>query len=585
MGAKRVEVINGHFQIPNWEMDPSPSRASVMTLGSITSRGRAPLRRDRLPGDGPTDPAGRPKNDTNSFARFEFSYNKEIAQKPDNQFFSGHFDAKCPWRLDDPALANDVFDPDVGFARVHYVMGDTTDGNAQLKAGKGHETSTASLFKTPSVVLKKNLDNNDASNNDLSQPLDDLQSPQRYVQPIVEYPYDPATALERHLVSDNGVTGSNETRLREDPVFNYVRTKQCTLDDVVDLEAFARYVYELKPKCQHDVAPMLYLTQALLGHILNREMSFFSAEVRELKNSLLRTKSVLEESISENKSQKVEAVLEKWRQAAVRAAADIKGASMEDHETYLLKLADEKQLVVDELTEELEKANAKLDGLNALREDAKKAKRETEKMKKAVALIDKKQADKEKTFKNLSGQKDRQILELKKKVAELSAVDDSTAKINELVTQNAELKRRLDEGEGLTVDNGEYEQYADAIKALGGPSSGSAPSTPKRHGAGGAGTATSSDSLSILQQRAQLLKKLTPPEAARVCQAMGDWAFAGDVLRGTTIDYTSEVLTCGVLDHSDVGQILTHLSDMDGIVLFAMLRKTGTFISFLSPDC
>ena len=66
---------------------------------------------------------------------------------------------------------------------------------------------------------------------------------------------------------------------------------------------------------------------------------------------------------------------------------------------------------------------------------------------------------------------------------------------------------------------------------------------------------------------------------------MGDWAFAGDVLRGTTIDYTSEVLTCGVLDHSDVGQILTHLSDMDGIVLFAMLRKTGTFISFLSPDC
>jgi hypothetical protein len=46
----------------------------------------------------------------------------------------------------------------------------------------------------------------------------------------------------------------------------------------------------------------------------------------------------------------VEAVLEKWRQAAVRAAADIRGASMEDHETYLLKTADEKQLVVDERT-------------------------------------------------------------------------------------------------------------------------------------------------------------------------------------------------------------------------------------------
>lgn len=561
-----------------------------MTLASITSRGRAPLRRDRVAGDGPTDSAGRPGNDTSSFTRFEFPWNEEIAKRRSNDnalFFSGHFDAKCPWRLDDANLATEgVFDPDLGFARVHYVMGNTSVGNARNAAGKGHETATASLFKSSqSFVAKKKKQSVDG------ELLNDLTDPLKYVQPVFEYPYDPQSALERHLVRNNVVTGSNldgAGRLREDETFNFVRTKAATLNDVVDLEAFADYVYNLTPRCQHDVAPMLYLTQAVLGHVLQKEMSFFSAEVRELKNSLLRTKAVLEEVASENKTQKTEAVVDRWRAATKHAAAVSSSKTMENHEVYLLRLADERQAEVVELKEELAKATLKLEGLNSLREDAKRAKRDTEKMKKQLTLTEKKQLDKEKTFKNLAGQKDKLILELKKKVGELSGVSDSTAKISELVNKNAELQRKLDEGEGATVENGEYEKYADAIRVFGDSGAivvgtkeapelkrdevsknGSATSTPK----GGDANANASF-ISRKQKQSLLLKKLTPPEAARVCQAMGDWSFAGDVLRGTTIDYTSEVLTCGVLDHADIGEILTHLSDMDGIVLFAMLRKT-----------
>jgi hypothetical protein len=58
-------------------------------------------------------------------------------------------------------------------------------------------------------------------------------------------------------------------------------------------------------------------------------------------------------------------------------------------------------------------------------------------------------------------------------------------------------------------------------------------------------------------------------------QTIPDWSEAGDVLRGTTVDFASEVLTCGVLDYAEIGAVLCHLSDMDGIVLFAMLRKTA----------
>ena len=139
-----------------------------MTLASITSRGRAPLRRDRVAGDGPTDSAGRPGNDTSSFTRFEFPWNEEIAKRRSNDnalFFSGHFDAKCPWRLDDANLATEgVFDPDLGFARVHYVMGNTSVGNARNAAGKGHETATASLFKSSQSFVAKKKSNLSTAN-------------------------------------------------------------------------------------------------------------------------------------------------------------------------------------------------------------------------------------------------------------------------------------------------------------------------------------------------------------------------------------------------------------------------------------
>ena len=309
-----------------------------MTLADITSRGRAPLRRDRVPGDGPTDAAGRPANAADSFVRFEFPFDADAASKPSNagKCFSGHFDASCPWRLDDPRLAADAFDPDVGFARVHYVMSETSARVAQAAAGAGHATSTVGLFKTPSFAAerKKRQSENRSEEPEL---LDALTKPEKYVQPIVEYPFDPETALERHLVRGRSAAGP-EGRLRADAAFAETRTKACLLEDVVDLEAFAKYVHELKPRCQHDLAPMLYLTQAVLGHVLHREMSFFSAEVRELKNSLLRAKLVLKEAVRENEKSRAEAVLDRWRAAVRRVAADVKGAHMENHEEYLLGL-------------------------------------------------------------------------------------------------------------------------------------------------------------------------------------------------------------------------------------------------------
>ena len=111
-----------------------------MTLANITSRGRAPLRQARVPGDGPTDPAGRSRV---PFVRFEFPHDPAVAasskqkQPPSGdrddddenaeqrleqrRFFSGHFDAYCPWRMDDPSLATEAFSADVGYARLHYL--------------------------------------------------------------------------------------------------------------------------------------------------------------------------------------------------------------------------------------------------------------------------------------------------------------------------------------------------------------------------------------------------------------------------------------------------------------------------------
>jgi hypothetical protein len=536
-----------------------------MTLADITSRGRAPLRRDRVPGDGPTDAAGRPANAADTFVRFEFPFDADAASKPSNagKCFSGHFDASCPWRLDDPRLAADAFDPDVGFARVHYVMSETSAGVARAAAGAGHATSTTGLFKAPSFSAerkKRHSEQSGASSAPQSEPelLDALTMPDKVVQPIVEYPFDPKTALERHLVlgrSEKSPThGDEKGRLRSDAAFAEARTKACLLDDVIDLEAFARYVHELKPRCQHDLAPTLYLTQAVLGHLLHREMSFFSAEVRELKNSLLRTKAVLEEAVRESRNTKAALTIDRWREAARRVALDVKDAKMENHEAYLLRLSDDRQAQIEDLEDQLAKANVKLEAMNEIREEARKARLDLQKVERSVAATEKKHEERQKTLKSVAGQKDRQILELRQKLESLAQSSDESHKLAELVDENAELRRRLSEGAGLAVPDGAYEAYAESVRF------------------------SSSDvHTSVAEKRARSarLKALTPPEAARVVQAIPEWSDVGDVLRGTTVDFVSEVLTCGVLDYADVGAILSNLSDMDGIVLFAMLRKTS----------
>lgn len=536
-----------------------------MTLADITSRGRAPLRRDRVPGDGPTDAAGRPANAADTFVRFEFPFDADAASKPSNagKCFSGHFDASCPWRLDDPRLAADAFDPDVGFARVHYVMSETSAGVARAAAGAGHATSTIGLFKDSSFSAerkKRQSEQSGASSAPQSEPelLDALTKPDKVVQPIVEYPFDPKTALERHLVlgrSEKSPTNGDEKgRLRSDAAFAEARTKACLLDDVVDLEAFAQYVHELKPRCQHDLAPTLYLTQAVLGHLLHREMSFFSAEVRELKNSLLRTKAVLDEAVRENRNTKAALTIDRWREAARRVALDVKDAKMENHEAYLLRLSDDRQAQIEDLEDQLAKANVKLEAMNEIREEARKARLDLKKVERSVAATEKKHEERQKTLKSVAGQKDRQILELRQKLESLAQSSVESHKLAELVNENAELRRRLSEGAGLAVPDGAYEAYAESVRF------------------------SSSDvHTSVAEKRARSarLKVLTPPEAARVVQAIPEWSDVGDVLRGTTVDFVSEVLTCGVLDYADVGAILSNLSDMDGIVLFAMLRKTS----------
>ena len=80
-------------------------------MESITKRGAAPLRMQRTPGDGALDKTGMVQQ---HYARFEFPFDKTAAAKGGKRFFSGHFDAYCPWRMDDPALETDAFAPDVG---------------------------------------------------------------------------------------------------------------------------------------------------------------------------------------------------------------------------------------------------------------------------------------------------------------------------------------------------------------------------------------------------------------------------------------------------------------------------------------
>ena len=493
-----------------------------MTLERITSRGRAPLKQARAPGDGPLDQAGRQV----PFVRFEFPHDAKLAERLPKTFFSGHFDAHCPaWRMDDPALATDAFDEDVGFARLHYVMGVTDETGARLKSGAAHETATASLARPRS-------------------PTPAMADVTKHYHPVREYPYDPTTALERHLVPP-----SELERLQDDPVFARFKSK-AILEESLNLEAFARHCMQLAPRCAHDFKPMCYLLQALLGHLLNREMSFWSEEVRELRNDLLRMRTLLDDAAQEHRIARASALLQKWRGKAKLSSArnNDAAAAMESHEHHILELTDKLTAEIDALKERCAKAEAKSGTQAALHKELKETKREKAKLEKELALAGKKAASEQKTLKTLCSQKDKTISELRRKVAELTETSDVTARMAAMAAEIEELKRRIEEGGGAAVENDDYEAFAKNLLA--------AEDTPEGRA-----------------ERAKRFTNLSPHEAARVMQAMGDWSVAGEMLRRCTVDFTSDALTCGVLDPEDVGEALSNLSDMDGMVLFAMFRK------------
>ena len=493
-----------------------------MTLERITSRGRAPLKQARAPGDGPLDQAGRQV----PFVRFEFPHDAKLAERLPKTFFSGHFDAHCPaWRMDDPALATDAFNEDVGFARLHYVMGVTDETGARLKSGAAHETATASLARPRS-------------------PTPAMADVTKHYHPVREYPYDPTTALERHLVPP-----SELERLQDDPVFARFKSK-AILEESLNLEAFARHCMQLAPRCAHDFKPMCYLLQALLGHLLNREMSFWSEEVRELRNDLLRMRTLLDDAAQEHRIARASALLQKWRGKAKLSSArnNDAAAAMESHEHHILELTDKLTAEIDALKERCAKAEAKSGTQAALHKELKETKREKAKLEKELALAGKKAASEQKTLKTLCSQKDKTISELRRKVAELTETSDVTARMAAMAAEIEELKRRIEEGGGAAVENDDYEAFAKNLLA--------AEDTPEGRA-----------------ERAKRFTNLSPHEAARVMQAMGDWSVAGEMLRRCTVDFTSDALTCGVLDPEDVGEALSNLSDMDGMVLFAMFRK------------
>lgn len=498
--------------------------ADDMTLERITSRGRAPLKQARAPGDGPLDQAGRQV----PFVRFEFPHDAKLAERLPKTFFSGHFDAHCPaWRMDDPALATDAFDEDVGFARLHYVMGVTDETGARLKSGAAHETATASLARPRS-------------------PTPAMADVTKHYHPVREYPYDPTTALERHLVPPPELE-----RLQDDPTFARFKSK-AILEESLNLEEFARHCMQLAPRCAHDFKPMCYLLQALLGHLLNREMSFWSEEVRELRNDLLRMRTLLDDAEEEHRIAKASVLLQKWRGKSKLSSARARASAtaMEDHEHHILELSDKLTAEIESLKERCARAEAKSETQAALHKELRETKRGAAKLEKELALAGKKAAAEQKTLKTLCSQKDKTISELRRKVAELTETSDVTARMAAMAAEVEELKRRIEEGGGATVDNDDYEAFAKTLLA--------ADDTPEAKA-----------------ERAKRFARLSPHEAARVMQAMGDWSVAGEMLRRCTVDFTSDALTRGVLDPEDVGQALSNLSDMDGMVLFAMFRKTS----------
>ena len=103
--------------------------------------------------------------------------------------------------------------------------------------------------------------------------------------PVRKYPYEPGTPLSKSIVP-------SPASIQNHPSFQKYESKRI-VTKAVDLDDLAAYVRELRPRCAHDFKPMCYLLQSLMGHLLAREMMFFSSEIRDLKNQLLQMRDLL----------------------------------------------------------------------------------------------------------------------------------------------------------------------------------------------------------------------------------------------------------------------------------------------------
>uniref|UniRef100_A0A7S0XA11 EF-hand domain-containing protein n=1 Tax=Mantoniella antarctica TaxID=81844 RepID=A0A7S0XA11_9CHLO len=350
--------------------------------------------------------------------------------------------------------------------------------------------------------------------------------------PIRTYPYEPRTPLSRSIVS-------TPASIQNHASFIKYESKRIVVEPV-DLDDLAKYVQELRPRCIHDFKPMCYLLQSLMGHLLAREIDFFSVEIRGLRNDLLRMQGLLNNAVERDKMSQDKSIFNRFKEAVTVSTS---ASNMESHSTYLVTLSEQQASTIQALQAKLaaSEANAKALAFEAqaaqaaqLRAQAKEALQEQALHEKS-ALI------------NVLKQKDTKILELQRKLDQITAADDTAAQIAALSSQVAELKRQLAEGGGVAVENGDYEAYARSLGA---------------------------DAPGDIASKTKKLGRLSPAEAARVLQAMGSWVDAGAILCGNTVDFISDVLTCEVLDHTDVGHALHNLGRIDGMVLFAMSRKT-----------
>ena len=64
----------------------------------------------------------------------------------------------------------------------------------------------------------------------------------------------------------------------------------------------------------------------------------------------------------------------------------------------------------------------------------------------------------------MSAQKDAKIAELTRQIGELTETSDVAAKMAALGAECDELKRQLEEGNGLAVERGDYEAFAAKIR-------------------------------------------------------------------------------------------------------------------------